>query len=100
ARGEEAAHEDQGHADDGDVLVLPPQVSERRLAHWRGDLAHALVAVGEAQDARALPDAVNDGCQRAAEREQESPGHVSLPWKGPKFYQVNAAKARAVTSST
>ena len=99
-RGDEADHEEQDHADDGDGLVLPPQVSDRALAHCGGDLAHALVAVGEAQDARALPDAVNDGCQRAAEREQESPGHVSLPLKGPKFYQVKAAKARAVTSFT
>src|SRR5207302_4126293 len=99
-RGDEGDDEEQDHADDGDALVLPPQVSDRALAHRRSDLAHALVAVGEAQDARALPDAVADGCQCAAEREQESPGHTSLPLNGPKFYQVNAAKTRALTSST
>ena len=47
------------------------------FAHRGRDLAHALVAVGQAQDARDLPDAVDDGENRAGEREDESTGHVA-----------------------
>src|SRR5690606_4176730 len=50
------------------------------------DLANALVAVGQPQDAADLPGAIQDGEDRAREREQESTGHdSSLPEKGSNF---------------
>src|SRR4029079_7253666 len=80
--GREADDEEEHHADDGYRRVLAAQVRDGALAHRAGDLAHAVVAVGQAQDPRDLPDTVKDGEYRARERENDAAGHsVFLPGK-------------------
>jgi hypothetical protein len=78
-RRHEADHQEQDDADHRDGLVLPPQVGDRAFAHRRSDLAHALVALGQAQDPGDLPDPVDDGEDRAHEREHEAAIHCFLP---------------------
>jgi len=92
-RGREANQQEQHRADDRDGGVLAAQVGDRALADRGRDLAHALVAVGQPQDAAALPDAVDDGNERADERENEAAGHNSVSLKGDGFYQVWRAGA-------
>jgi hypothetical protein len=77
----EADHQEQDHADDGDGLVLAPQVGVGAFAYRGGDLAHALVAIGQAKDARDLPDPVDDGENRASQREHETALHILLPFE-------------------
>ena len=69
---EDADDDEQHDADDGDGRVLALEVGDRALLDRRGDLLHARVAGGQAQDARDLPDAVDDGEKRADEREDET----------------------------
>ncbi len=72
----EADDQEEDHADDGDGLVLAPQIRDRAFAHRRGDLAHARVAIGQAQDPADLPDPVDDGENRAYQREHETALHL------------------------
>src|SRR5260370_1183858 len=65
----EADDEKHHPPDDRDRRVLALEIRHRAFAHGRRDLAHALVARGQPQDAPRLPDAVNDGEDRATERE-------------------------------
>src|SRR5947209_8102628 len=82
----------------------------RAVANRQGDFAHALVAVRQAQDSGALPDAVSDRDKRAYERKNEASGHFFFSLKRsrilsgrrrtkPAQTQLRAAKALEVTSS-
>ncbi len=77
--GHQADDEEQHDADDGDGLVLAPEIRGRAFAHRGGDFAHALVALGQAQDDLDLPGTVDDRQNRADEREKESCVHVFPP---------------------
>ncbi len=73
--GHEPDHDEEHQADDRDRVVLAPEIGDRALAHRPGDLAHARIALGLAQDPADRVEAVDDREDRAAEREQKCGVH-------------------------
>jgi hypothetical protein len=59
--GQQPDDQEQHYADHRDGPVLAPEIGDRAFADRSRDLAHARIAVGQAQDAADLPDPVDDG---------------------------------------
>ncbi len=79
ADGRRADDHEQDHADDADRRVLAIEIGLRAGLDRGGDFAHPIVAGRLFHDPADRHDSVDDGCDRADQRENEPFGHGRSP---------------------